>query len=129
MTMEAGPAPTAPTAPPAADAPVVEKPNGPVAAAVFAAGIGVLVLGILTTWAEASESFAASLQYSDRVGPLSGKTIWATVAFLASWAGLGIWLRGRNLAWKTVLTVGAVLVLLGVLGTFPTFFQAFAPDE
>jgi uncharacterized membrane protein YfcA len=51
------------------------------------------------------------------------------VAFLVSWAGLGIWLRERNVAWKTVMTVGAVLVLLGVLGTFPTFFQAFAPEE
>lgn len=124
--MEASPAPTTPTPTPAA---VPEKPNGPVAAAVFAAGIGALVLGILTTWASASESFATSIQYSDRVGPLSGKTIWATVAFVVSWAGLGIWLRERNIAWKTVLTIGGVLLLLGVLGTFPTFFQAFAPEE
>ena len=117
--MEASPAPT----------PATEKPNGPVVAVLLAAGIGALVLGILTTWAAASESFATSLQYVDRVGPLSGKTIWATAAFLISWAALGIWLRHRDLAWKPVVRVSVVLIALGLIGTFPEFFQAFEPAE
>ena len=53
----------------------VERPNGPVAAVLLATGIGSLLLAILVVWAEASESFKDSLAYSDRVGPLSGKTI------------------------------------------------------
>lgn len=105
-----------------------EKPNGPVAAGLLAAGIGALVLGALTTVAEASESFGESLQYNDRVGPLSGKVIWATAAFVVSWIVLGIWLRARDLGWSSVLIVAGVLVTLGILGTFPTFFQAFAPE-
>jgi hypothetical protein len=91
--------------------------------------VGSLVLAILVVIAEANESFATSLAYSDRVGPLSGKTIWATAAFLASWAALGIWLRDRDLAWKPVLWVSVVLIALGLIGTFPEFFQAFEPAE
>ena len=105
------------------------KPNGPVAAALLAAGIGTFVLGVLTTWAAASESFAESLQYVDRVGPLSGKTIWAAAAFLVSWAALGAWFRNRSFAWKGVIAVSLLLIVLGLLGTFPTFFQEFAPEE
>jgi hypothetical protein len=105
-----------------------ERPNGPVVAGLLAAGIGTLVLGVLTTVAEASESFGESLQYNDRVGPLSGKVIWATAAFVASWIVLGAWVRTRDLEWRPVLIVTGVLVALGILGTFPTFFQAFASE-
>src|SRR5918994_4620868 len=102
----------------------VEKPNGPVVAAMLAAGLGAFVLGVLTTVAEASESFGESLQYNDRVGPLSGKVVWATAAFVVSWVVLGVWLRARDLGWSSMLVVTGVLIALGILGTFPTFFQA-----
>jgi hypothetical protein len=104
------------------------KPTGPVAAVMIAAGIGALVLAILTVWAEASEGFKESLAYSDRVGPLSGKTIWAAVAFFASWGILSLGLRRRqvDLAKATMITV--VLLGLGYLGTFAPFFRMFAPD-
>src|SRR5918995_1724866 len=72
------------------------RPSGPVAAAILASGIGSLVLAILVIVAEASESFADSLAYSDRVGPLAGKTIWAVVAFLGSWLVLSMLLRRRR---------------------------------
>jgi hypothetical protein len=106
----------------------VERPNGPVAAMLLATGIGSLVLAILVVWAEASRSFADSLAYSDRVGPLSGKTIWAVVAFLASWAGLTAVLRNREVDLGKVATVAAVLIGLALLGTFSPFFQLFAAD-
>jgi hypothetical protein len=112
--------------PPAA---LPEKPNGPVVAVMLAAGIGALVLGILTTIASASESFAESLQYSDRVGPLSGKTLWSVAVFLVAWGGLTALLRGRSVAWRTAVWALVILVGLGILGTFPTFFQEFAPEE
>jgi hypothetical protein len=95
---------------------------------VLAAGVGVFVLGLLTTLAAASESFAESLQYDDGVGPLSGKTLWGSAAFFVAWGILGYLLRDRELPWKPVLTVSAVLVALGLLGTFPTFFQEFTPE-
>jgi hypothetical protein len=36
-----------------------------------------------------------------------------------------IW-RGREVAWRPVLIATVVLLGLGFLGTFPTFFEAFA---
>jgi hypothetical protein len=115
----------------AAERPVpaaVARPDGPVAAVLIAAGIGALVLGILTVWAEASESFAESLAYNDRVGPLSGKTIWATVAFLVSWVGLTLALRRRTVDLMKATVVSVVLLGLGYLGTFSPFFRMFESE-
>jgi hypothetical protein len=110
---------------PAATGAIESKPNGPVAAVMIATGIGVLVLGILTTVGEASEGFADFLQFSDRVGPLSGKTIFAVVAFLVSWGVLHVALRDRDLEWRPVITALVVLVAIGLVLTFPPFFQLF----
>jgi hypothetical protein len=107
----------------------VDKPFGPVAAAFLAAGVGSLVLGILTTLAEASEGVKSWLEWSTSVGSLSGKTIIAVIAFVVAWVVLGMGLRGRNLKPSTVFTWTAVLVAVGLVLTFPTFFQAFAPEE
>jgi hypothetical protein len=115
---------TSAQAPPAAAAP--DKPTGPAAAATLATGIGVLALGILTTWSEASADFADNLQCNDRVGPLSGKTIISVIVFFAAWLVLfGLW-RGKNPPLRTVIVVTLVLLVLGFIGTFPTFFEAFA---
>jgi len=117
------------TAPADAGVDYVERPNGPVAAVLLATGIGSLVLAILVVWAEASESFKDSLAYSDRVGPLSGKTIWAVVAFIVSWAGLHAVLRRREVNLRAVWLITLALLALGLLGTFSPFFELFAPAE
>jgi hypothetical protein len=85
-----------------------------------------LILGILTTWSEASTGFADALQWNDRVGPLSGKTIISVIAYFGSWGALHLlWRRSdpplRRIVWITVL-----LIALGLIGTFPKFFQQFA---
>jgi len=105
-----------------------ERSLGPAAAVVLATGIGALTLGILTTLAEASTGTADFLQFNDRVGPLSGKTIISTAAFFASWALLTALWRRTSPPLRPVLIAAAVLLALGFLGTFPTFFQAFAPE-
>jgi hypothetical protein len=107
----------------------MDKPFGPVAAVFLAAGIGALVLGILTTLAEANEGFKSWLEWSTSVGSLSGKTIIAVIAFVVAWVVLGIGLRGRNPKPSSIFTWTAVLVAVGLVLTFPTFFQAFAPEE
>lgn len=106
----------------------IDRPTGPIAAAVLATGIGAFTLGLLTTLSEASEGIHDFLEFSDDVGPLSGKTILAVAAYIASWAILHVIWRRENRALRPILIVAVVLVLLGVLGTFPTFFQAFAPE-
>lgn len=106
----------------------VERPTGPIAAAVLAVGIGAFVLGLLTTLNEASTGVHDFLEFDEDVGPLSGKTIVAVVAYFASWAILyGFW-RRQNPALRPILIATAVLIGLGILGTFPTFFQAFASE-
>jgi hypothetical protein len=104
-----------------------DKPEGPISAAVLAAGIGAFALGLVTTLAEASTSFKDWLQWNDDVGPLSGKTILAVIVWLVAWAVLHLVLRTRPYETRRALIIALVLIALGVIGTFPTFFEAFAP--
>jgi hypothetical protein len=105
-----------------------DRPEGPIAAAIVAAGIGCLALGVLTTFAEASTSFKDWLNWKDDVGPLSGKTGMAVIAWLVAWVVLHVVYRDKPFETRRALTVALVLVALGALGTFPTFFQAFAAE-
>jgi len=102
------------------------KPSGPAAAVVLASGVGTFVLGLFTTLNEASSGMNDFLRFSDEVGPLSGKTVIAAGAFFVAWAVLGFMWRGREISWRPVLSATVVLLALGFLGTFPTFFEAFA---
>ncbi len=101
------------------------KPNGPVAAAFLAAGIGSFALGVLTTGAEASEAVANALRWSAPVGPLSGKTGLAVIVWLVAWAVLASRWRSKEVAFRAVYRWTLVLIALGLLLTFPPFFQAF----
>jgi hypothetical protein len=104
------------------------KPEGPAVAALLALGVGAAVLGLLTTLAGASTTVNGWLTLNSAVGPLSGKTIFAVVAWLATWAVLDPILRVRARLTTGVLITTGVLLFLGLLGTFPTFFEAFAAD-
>ena len=101
------------------------KPEGPIAAAVIAGGVGAAALGLFTTLAEASEGAKDWLQWSDAVGPLSGKVLMAVLVWLVAWAVLHLVLRSRPYETRRALVISLVLIGLGVLGTFPLFFQAF----
>jgi len=106
-----------------------DKPEGPVSAAILAAGIGVLALGIFTTLAEASTTLKEDVfQWSTRVGPLAGKTGIAVAVWLVSWVILFFVLRNKPFETRRALTISLVLIGLGLIGTFPTFFQAFISE-
>lgn len=107
----------------------VDKPEGPVAAAIIAGGVGALALGVLTTLAEASVTIKDFLNVNDPVGPLSGKTIGAVLLWLVAWVVLHLVYRDKPFETRKALTVALVLIALGIVGTFPIFFQAFAPAE
>jgi len=106
----------------------IDRPTGAVAAAVLATGIGAFVLGLLTTLSEASTGIHDFLEFSDDVGPLSGKTILAVVAYFGSWAIVHTLWRREKKNLRPILITAAVLTVLGILGTFPPFFQAFASE-
>jgi len=102
--------------------------DGPPAASLIAAGIGAVALGLFITLAEASTGMKDFLQWNDRVGPLSGKTVLAVVAYFGSFLILGLAWRGKTFALKSILVAAGILVLLGLLFTFPPIFQAFASE-
>ena len=105
-----------------------DKPEGPIAAAIIAGGIGAAALGVFTTLAEASTDIKDWLDWKSRVGPLSGKTLMAVIVWLVAWAILHVIYRNKPSETRRAFMIAVVLVGLGVLGTFPTFFQAFTAD-
>jgi hypothetical protein len=105
-----------------------DRPLGPVAAVFIAAGVASLVLGVLTTLSEASESIASALEWSKAVGSLSGKSIITTVVFFGAWAILTAVWRGKSPAPRRVFWIAGILVAVGLLMTFPIFFELFASD-
>lgn len=102
-----------------------DRPEGAVSAAILAAGLGSAALGVLTTLAEASAPVKDWLAWSGPVGPLSGKTLLAVAVWLASWAVLHIALRKKAVETVRALVVCLLLIGVGVLGTFPLFFELF----
>jgi len=107
---------------------IVERPNGPAMAAIIAAGIGALILGILTTLNEASTDVHDFLEIDKDVGPLSGKTLFAVIGYLVAWGVLAPLLWRRSISWNTGLIITGLLLVGGFVGTFPKFFELFASE-
>ncbi|HZD17981.1 MAG TPA: hypothetical protein VE669_07555 [Actinomycetota bacterium] len=118
-------------APEIAELRVAERRDGPAVAAMLAAGIGILALGLLTVLAEASASVHDWLEawdFDQGVGPLAGKTIVAVIVWVVSWIVLAFGFRGKDVDVRTWFWVSLALGVLGLLGTFPPIFTAFASD-
>jgi hypothetical protein len=118
-------------APEVAELDVEERPDGPAAAAMLAAGIGLLTLGLLTVLSEASTAihdWLESWEFGQGVGPLAGKTTVSVIVWALSWIVLAIGLRGRDVELKIWFWVALVLGVLGFIGTFPPVFEAFASE-
>jgi hypothetical protein len=108
-----------------------ERPDGPGAAAMMAAGIGIFVLGLFTLVSEASVSihdWLESLEFGRGVGPLAGKTILGTAGFFASWLVLGIAWRTKELDLRRWFWIALALGVVGAVMMFPPVFQAFATE-
>jgi hypothetical protein len=102
-----------------------EPPSGPAAALILAGGIAVFCMGLVTTLGEASTGIGDALEWNDRVGSLSGKTVITVIVFALAWALLTALWRRANPPLRSITIASAVLIVLGLVGTFPTFFQAF----
>ena len=104
-----------------------QKPltNGPAAAAILASGIGCLALGLLTTLAQALAPVREALNFYNPTGPMSGKTILATMVWLVAWALLHFLWRSEQVDFGKIFMVTLVMIAIGLLGTFPLFFRSF----
>ncbi len=102
-----------------------DLPNGPVAAVLLAGGLGSAALGLATTLGEASKAVGDALNWWKPAGPLTGKVGIGVGAFFLAWLVLHGLFRGRNVKFARVAAFALLLLGLGMLGTFPPFFELF----
>lgn len=100
------------------------RPSGPAAAVVLAAGLASFALGLLSVLTAASGSLSSALTLSDRVGDISGLTTATAALFFTAWIVLATRWRRADPPLGRVAVASAVLIALGLLGTFPPFFNA-----
>ncbi len=100
-------------------------PNGSGAAALLAAGIGVLALASLAVAADHVAAIKISMNFYKPTGPLSGVTTSAIALWLAVWAALEARWRRRTVALGVIATVALVLLAMGLLLTFPPVGDRF----
>jgi hypothetical protein len=67
------------------------------------------------------------LNWYNPVGALSGKTTVAVIVWLIAWAILGNQWKDKDVDFDKISMIALVLLLLGILGTFPPFFELFVP--
>jgi hypothetical protein len=99
--------------------------SGPAAAAFVASGIGCTVLGLLTTLAQAIPAVKNALNWWNPAGPLVGKTGLAVILWIAAWVLLHLLWRNKPVGISKAFVATLVLIILGLLGTFPLFYEMF----
>lgn len=117
-------------APELADLQLVDRPDGPGAAMMISAGIGIFTLGLLTVLSEAStgmNTWLAKWQWGKGVGALAGKTTVASIVYVISLIVLWVIWRAKNVNLKTAFYTGLALGIVGAIATYPTVFTKFAP--
>lgn len=100
--------------------------DGWAAAALVATGVGCAAMGIVTAAGAASPRIAAAMNWYNPVGPLSGKTLLASIIYFASWLVLARAFYGQNVRLRAVMVVTWTLIGIGLLLTFPPVFELFA---
>ena len=91
--------------------------NGSAVAAILAAGIGSMAMGATVVLNEAGVLAAPALY-----GPAGGvtrRTALATLIWLVAWGVLHTRWKNRDVQSRSVYQISMVLIVLGILGTFP----------
>jgi hypothetical protein len=101
------------------------RPNGAGAAAILAAGIGVFLVAVFAILADRSAAIKSLMIFWKPTGPLSGVTTCAIVLWIAAWAILHARWRNRSVALTRVNAAALVLLILGLLLTFPPIADLF----
>jgi len=95
------------------------------AAAMLAAGIGSLVFGLLTILVQVSPAVRNALQFYQPAGQITGLTTLSVAAWLISWYILFRLWKERQVPFSWVFAVTLLLIVLGLVGTFPPFYGLF----
>jgi hypothetical protein len=97
--------------------------NGVALASFVAAGIGALAVGVFVILNEAG-LFAAPALYGP-AGGLSGRTTFAVVTWLVSWAVLHRRWKDRRLEAGRLYAITLLLITLGIVLCFPPVWSIF----
>jgi hypothetical protein len=100
-------------------------PNGGGAAAVLAAGIGSFCVAVFAILTDQSAAMKTLMKFYTPTGPLSGVTTCAIVVWLAAWFILYRRWSWRMVDMARVRTVALILLILGLLLTFPPIADLF----
>jgi hypothetical protein len=100
-------------------------PNGSVAAAIFAAGIGSLALAVITVISDNSAALKTLLTFSKPVGPLSGVTTVAVVLWIVAWSLLDLLWKRREVPLARIGWIAIALFVISLLLTFPPIGDLF----
>jgi hypothetical protein len=98
-------------------------PNGPGAAAILAAGIGSLALGVFAFAGDAVPAILRAFNFWNPTGPLSGVTLCAVLVWLVAWFYLSRRWQAVNVNLTRINTVSFVMLIAGLLLTFPPFMD------
>lgn len=98
-------------------------PNGPGAAAILAAGIGSLALGVFAFAGDAVPSILHAFNFWKPTGPLSGVTSTAVIVWLIAWFLLSRRWRTVNVNLKGINAAAFAMLVAGLLITFPPFMD------
>ncbi len=104
----------------------IKIPSGVAVAALLAAVIGLLVLGVVNIWSDVSTPFKDAITLNKGIGPYSGKEVFLLAGWLVSWVGLHFVLRKRELNVKKWFGIAMGLLLVAVLLVWPPIFEAIA---
>lgn len=101
----------------------LDMPNGPGAAAILAAGVGALALGVFALAGDASPAIKSALAIWRPTGALSGVSSAAVLVWLAAWFGLFRRWRLREVNLGAVNAAAFAMLIAGLLLTFPPFMD------
>jgi hypothetical protein len=98
--------------------------TGPIWASILAAAFGCAVMGVLTFFTEISSRMSKLMTFINPVGNLSGVTTLTLFLWIISWILLHRRWKSRSIKMGgLVLTASLLLILIGLLGTFPPFID------
>lgn len=99
--------------------------NGAGAAAVLAAGVGCFSVAFFALIADKATGFKSEMIFYRPTGPLSGVTTLAIVVWLIVWVTLHLRWRNRSIPVAWTNAAAFVLLVLGLLLTFPPIADVF----
>lgn len=100
-------------------------PNGGGAAAVLAAGVGAFLVAVFAILADKIAAMKSLMIFYKPTGPLSGVTTCAIGSWLLIWLLLHMAWRSRMVNVGRVRMAALILLILGVLLTFPPISDLF----